>query len=236
MKIVVDIGQIRNFEKDLLALASKALPQVTKWVLNTAAFDSRENAQNIIRENMILRNSYTLRSIRVEQTRSLNINDQESIVGSTAEYMERQEIGGTKHSKGGSNLHIPTSFSAGQSMTSKPRMKMPRGQNKLSKIRLRKTGKKFSSKKQRNFVAIKMAAEAKLKYVYLNLPKSKGIFKIMGGKRKRQIKMVHDMSRKSVKTMANPWLAPAVEKVKKKIPRLYATGLKFNMKKYNLFN
>ena len=226
---------IKNFEKDLLTFAAKALPQATKWVLNTAAFDTREKSQEIIKKNMILRNSYTVRSIRVDQTRSLNIGDQESSVGSTAEYMERQEFGGVKRGVGSSNLHIPTSFSAGQSMISKPRMKMPRGQNKLSKIKLRKTGRKFSSKKQRNFVAIKMAAEAKLKYVYLNLKGSKGLFRITGGKRKRQIKMVHDMSRKMVRTPKNPWLLPATEKVEAKIPRMYGTAIKFQLKKYNLF-
>ncbi len=236
MTISVDMSDIRKFEKDLSKFSKKALPQATKWVVNTAAFDTREKAQENIRNTMILRNTYTVRSIRVVRTTSMNIAQQESRVGSISEYMKKQEEGGTKTSKGGSHVHIPTSFSAGQGINSKPRMRLPRGQNKISKISLRKSLRKFVSKKQHNFVAIKMAVQTGSKYVYLDLKSSKGIFKVTGGKRKRQIKMVHDMSRQSVTTPMNPWLDPAVKKVEKKIPRMYLTALRFQMKRNRLFS
>jgi hypothetical protein len=183
---------------------------------------------------MTTRNQYTVRSVRVEQAKTLNISRQAAIVGSTADYMEDQEFGAIQGKEGKEGVVLPTSFAAGQG-ESRLRTRLPRKANKLSTIQLSSRRGGSQSRKQRNLVAIKRAASSGRKFVFLDLQRSRGIFKVTGGKRRPKIKMVYDLSRQSVVIPRNPWLAPAFNEAITMQPAFYADALRFQARRQGLF-
>ncbi len=231
----IEVKQIKQFESDLKTFASRAFPFATRNTLNSAAFFAQTKAKIHVKEDMTLRNSFTLKSIIVEQTGTLRVSQQAAIVGSTADYMEDQEFGTVNIKKGKVGVRIPTSYSAGLSESARPRTRVPRGANKIKNIRLTRSSRTSKSRKQRNFLAILNAVETGQKYVFLDLSRSKGLFKVVGTKKRPRIKMVHDLSRQSVRIPRNPWLAPAVEKAQKQLPKIYLDSLIFQLKRNNLF-
>lgn len=232
--ITVDDKQIKKFERDLKTFASRAYPYATRHTVNSSAFKAREIAQDNVRENMVTRNKWTERSIQVGKTGTLNVQRQAALVGSTAEYMETQEFGGTETSSSGKGVAIPTSYSAGQE-GQRPRTRLPRRPNKMAAIQLRKQRKRGTSRAQQNFIAVQEAAASGTKFLYLDLGRRRGIFRVTGGKRKPRIKMVHDLTRSSVAIPKNPWLAPAVAEAEKFIPGFYRDALKFQLQRQRIF-
>lgn len=226
---------VKRLESDLKAFNARALPFATRNTMNQGAFATMRDARENVGENMVERNRYTRQSIQVEQTRTLAISRQAALVGSTAGYMADQEFGATLVKRGSEGVAIPTSFAAGQGRGSQPRSRLPRKPNRMANIQLRKRTKKGMSRKQQTFVTIKTAAENGHKYVFLDLGRRKGIFKVTGGKRRPKIQMVHDLTRQSVTIPRNPWLFPAVERTKKQMPRLYAQSLTFQLKRLGIF-
>ena len=229
----IDSRDVRGLEADLQTFARQAFPKATRDTVNRAAFAARRFAQEGIRNGMTLRNKFTAASVRVEATKSLNVFQQASTVGSIADYMADQEFGSIKTKKGGEGLPIATSFSAGQGQNAQPRTRLPRRANMLATIRLSRRGKKGKGRKQQNLIAIKQAATG-TKYVFLDLGRRKGIFKVTGGKRRPKIKMVHDLTRQAIVVPRNPWLAPAVARVD--VATIYFEALTFHARRQGLFN
>lgn len=228
----INNSDIKKLEADLKTFAMKSVPFATRKTLNDSAFAARAIAQADVRESMVNRNRFTAQSIQVDQAKTLKISSQEAIVGSIAGYMEDQEFGAIKSKTGKHGVQIATSYSAGQGQ---PRTRLPRKANTMAQIQLSKGRKKTYSRKQRNLVAIKQAASSGRKFVFLDLGKSKGIFRVIGGERRPKIKMVHDMSRQSVVIPKNPWLAPAFNEALRMQPAFYADALRFQARKHNLF-
>ena len=231
----VDTNGIKDMERDLKEFGARAYPFATKSTVNGLAFAAQRNAKGIVSKTMTTRNKFTVQSIQVDQARTLQVKRQYSSVGSTADYMETQEFGGTKTKTGKEGVSISTSYSAGQGMNSQPRTKLPKRANKLENIRLQRRRKKGNSRKQQNLAAIKGAAEGGSKYVFLDLGRRKGIFKVTGGKRRPKIRMVHDLTRQSVAIPKSPWLLPAVTMAETEGPRLYAKSLEFQLRRLGLF-
>lgn len=226
---------VRKMENDLKAFQRKALPFATRNTVNQAAFTAMREARQNVGDDMVERNRYTRQSIRVDQARTLAISRQAATVGSIADYMADQEFGATKAKTGKEGVAIPTSYSAGQGRDAQPRTRLPRKPNKMANIQLRKRSKKGASRKQQNLVAIKTAAGNGHKYVFLDLGRRKGIFRVTGGKRRPKIQMVHDLTKQIVTIPRNPWLFPAVERTKPQVQRLYADSLRFQLRRYALF-
>lgn len=226
---------IKNLEKDLQAFAHRAYPFATRKTLNDGAFQARSIAQADIKSSMTLRNRFTLQSIQVDQARTLRVSRQEATIGSIADYMEDQEFGAVKSKTGSEGVVIATSYSSGEGENATPRTRLPRKPNRMANIQLSKRRKKGAGRKQQNIAAIKGAAKSGRKYVFLDLGRSKGIFKVTGGKRRPKIKMVHDMSRGSVFIPANPWLKPAFDEAARMVPAFYADALRFQLRRHGLF-
>ena len=232
--ITVDDKYLKKYERDLKTFAKRAYPFATRHTVNSAAFKARELAQSNVRSTMITRNKWTEKSIQVDKTRTLAVTRQAAIVGSKADYMETQEFGGAEQSSSGKGVAIATGYSAGQE-GARPRTRLPRRPNKMAAIQLQKRRKRGMSKKQQNFIAVREAAASGQKFLYLDLGRRRGIFKVIGGKRKPRIKMVHDLTRSSVTIPMNPWLAPAVKDTEKFIPEIYRDALKFQLQRNQLF-
>ena len=231
----IDDRQIQALENDLKTFASRALPFATRNTLNQAAFTAQRFAREGVKDSMINRNRFTVQSIQVEQARMLLISRQSSTVGSTADYMEDQEFGATKTKSGREGVSIATSYSSGEGMNTKPRTRLSKKPNKLANIQLRRKRKRGSSRKQQNAATIREAATSNRKFIFLDLGKRKGIFRVVGGKRQPKIRMVHDMTSQTVVIPRNPWLKPAFDQTVQWIPSLYADSLRFQLKRFNLF-
>lgn len=226
---------VKKLEDDLKTFARKSVPFATRKTLNDSAFAARAIAQADVRKLMVNRNRFTAQSIQVDQAKTLQISRQAAIVGSIADYMEDQEFGSIKSKGGKEGVQIATSYSAGQGQNAQPRTRLPRKANAMAHIKLSKGRKKTHSRKQRNLVAIKQAAASGRKFVFLDLRKSKGIFRVIGGQRRPKIRMVHDMTRQSVVIPSNPWLKPAFDEALRMQPAFYADALRFQARRHGLF-
>ena len=229
----IDTKNFKQLEKILKKYRKKALPFAQKNTLNTAAFDTMKNAKKVIKKKFINRNKWTINSVRVNKVRGLNTKTMKSSVGSLQEYMATQEFGGTK-----TKPAIQTSYSSGEGESAKPRKKLPRRANKLANIQLRNRRRKGKSARQKNFIAVREAAKSGDKYVYLERLKrnKKGIFKVIGGKRRPRVKMVADLSRQSVKIKRRPWLQPSVKRTGKNMKSIYVDKLKEQVVRHGLLN
>lgn len=215
----IDNTQVQELEKRLTELNARALPLATRAVLNKLAFQSRTEAQTLIVSEMVLRNKYTLKSIRVDQARGSNISAQQSVMGSTADYMFDQEYGGNKRRKSGKAVVIPTSFSAGLGRGAKPRTRMPRGALKMGSIAIQRAANAGANRRQRNVINI---AASKGGFAYLDLGRRKGIFKI---DKKGNPTMVHDLTRAAVRIPGVRWMQRSVDKVTAKSAEYWIQAL-----------
>lgn len=231
----INTNDVRKLEVDLKTFARKSIPFATRKTLNDSAFAARAIAQADVRESMVNRNRFTVQSIQVDQAKTLKIPRQEATVGSIARYMEDQEFGAIKSKKGKVGVQISTSYSAGQGQNRQPRTRLPRKANSMARINLSRSRKKTHSRKHRNLLAIKQASASGREFVFLELRKSKGIFRVIGGKSRPKIKMVHDMTRESVIIPKNPWLSPAFKEALRMQPAFYADALRFQARKHNQF-
>lgn len=214
---------LRRLERRLGALSQRALPFATRETINKMAFDSQKKARNEITEKMVLRNKFTISSIRVDQARGSNISAQKAIMGSTADYMDEQEFGGRKNRRSGKSVGIPTSFSAGLGRGARPRTRLPRAAYKMATIALRSGARRGRTAAQRNAISISMSKGG---FAFLDLGRRKGIFKI---DKKGNPTMVHDLSRPSVNIPALKWMKPAVDEVVNKRGEYYRRALEFQL-------
>ncbi len=93
--ITLKDDDLLQFESDLKTFGKRAYPFATKGTINDTAFTAQRFARQNVRDGLITRNTFTKRSIQVHKSSRLNVNTQSAYVGSTEDYMERQEFGGT---------------------------------------------------------------------------------------------------------------------------------------------
>lgn len=240
----VNTIEVDELEKELKTFGKRAFPFATKNTVNTAAFKARGLIQKDIRVKMVTRNKFTERSILVEQSRTLNVDRQSATVGSTVDYMETQEFGGTKRAGGSEGVPIPTSYSAGQG-EQQPRTKLPRKPNNIRNIRLRGKTRKTRNRKQALLFKMQDAVVSGKRFIFHDFGggKKKGIFRVEGGSRnfKRgmprgaKLRMVYDLSEKIVAIPKNPTFKPAVSRTEVLIPAIYRKSLEFQVKRLGLF-
>lgn len=229
--IFLEDTKIKDLITQLGLINDKAFPYAARYYLNTVAFTARKHWQDEIKKTFINRNRFTVRSIRVTQTRSLNVRSMESITGSIADYMDDQEYGGVKRSKGGSHVNIPTATAAGQAEGTRPRTRPVRKPNRLANIRLKNGQITARNRRQRNLIAVKQARETGQKFVYMETDNSKGIFKVT----RSRIKMVHDLSRKTVKIKREPTLYRSLQHTNKEIPSIAISALEQQIDRHTKF-
>lgn len=222
MTITANATQVRQLENKLRNLNRRGLPFAEIETVNRAAFETQKNARRELGGRMTLRNAWSERSILV---RKANRQTMEAATGSTQPYMETQEIGGREDATGKHGVAIPTSVASGEGRGAKPRQKMVRRPNRVSNITLARNAR-TSNRKQRNAIAVKEAIRTGRRYIFLELQRRKGLFRVYGGKRKPRVEMIQDLSRKSVNIPRNPWLMPAAQKQAAALPRYYAAALK----------
>lgn len=222
--------ELKRYAGQLEKLNKRGVPYAMRDTVNRAAFETRKRGISNLQDGMTLRNRWTVGSVRVNKARSLDPRRMEAETGSLEKYLYTQEFGGTKIKRGKEGVAIPTGYSAGQ-QGQKPRTRLPRGKNKLRAIQLNNKRIKAKNRRQRNFLAIKQAAEGGNKFIFMDLGRTQGLFRVTGGKRKPRVKMVYDLSRQSVKIPARPWLTPATNRTVPEMPGFYRSALRFQLKR-----
>tara|TARA_R110000751_G_scaffold77971_2_gene157161 strand:+ start:2471 stop:3193 length:723 start_codon:yes stop_codon:yes gene_type:complete len=236
-EITMNDEGLKRFERDLKRLRKRALPFATREALNSTAKAARGLAKKNVRSKMILRNKFTLASVQaIFERKSLIIDKQRSIVGSTQPYMERQEFGGRRTSRGRYGVPIPTRDASNEGRGASPRKKLPTRINKLRNIRLR--GKrKGKNRRHTNALIIQHAIDGrKTKHVFMKTDRGPGIYSVKGmAKGKAKVKLIHDLSYKAVAIPKRQWLLPAVDKAAKSMPANYKRSLRRQLIKHGIF-
>lgn len=231
--------------KELEVFKKRSLPFATKATLNRIAWSARSHAHNIIEKNMILRNAWTKKGVISKNATSLDMDSQQSEMGSVDDYMRVQELGGTKVKKGKHGVAIPTSFSTGQEGAI-PRKKLPRGANRLKKIILRRQKlRNIKTKKQAVLVSVNVAVAKNRRFIFLDEDegfKRAGIYKVVGGKKTSygwptgaRLKMVYNLQNKSVRIPKNSWMLPAAKKAVSEGDLYWREALIFQLKRHRLY-
>jgi hypothetical protein len=252
----VDLSDVRKFEKDLGRFVPSAFAFATRSTVNGMAFKAQSVGRKQIGRKMIERSKFTRQTVQVDQTRTLDVDRQAAVVGAVkrmgknvnAGFLEKQEFGGVKTKTHRYGTPIATSFSSGEGEGSQPRRRLPISKHTIRKIilhkaRARKKGQP-KTKKQKMLFKVQDAVESGNRVIFAQNGRKKGIFRVVGGRKgtKRgwpkgaRLKMLHNLSRDSVRIPRNPWLSPAVEVAKRHGPEIYLKALKFQVERHGLFS
>lgn len=236
--ISVDDRDLKRFEKDLKAFKKRAYPFATKQTLNTAATQTQDQARRNIQRRMVVRNTFTLREVKVQKERGLNVRTQAAVVGASmkASYMLDQEFGGTKRSSKGGAVSVPGTVAAGQAATGTGTAARKRAVRKsMWHTSIKLQARKGSTTAQRNARAVNEAIKNKRKFVYIEGTGTPGIYRIGGRKSNPELRRVHLMKQSTVPIPRNPWLLPATDMVIPRIPAIYRKALKQQLIRHRLF-
>lgn len=223
MKLQVDTSDIVKFENWLDKFNRTGIKYAARNTLNDLAFNTSAKAKEFVKDDFINKNTFTVRSIQVNKAVFVSIDSMFSEVGSTQEYMTKQEEGGkVKPRKGAKSLALATSFAANQ--TGNRRTRLVTRSNLLSKIVLRDKNKfrGITNQKQRSVATIINAKRNKYKHFYLDLGKSEGIFKLKNNK----LRMVYNFAIKDATVNATNWLSKPTKAVEKQALEFYNVHLK----------
>jgi len=237
MRITLDDKQLKRFERDLKAFAAKALPFANRAALNDGVFMAQRVARKqTLPRRMILRNQWTQSSVRVQKATQKRIRDQFALIGAVDDYLERQEFGGTRSGRA-HGVPIPTRSASGEGRGSAPRRRVVRPARSLQRLKVRKVrrGRGRWGRKQRNAAAVREAAGSSRRFVFLELRRGPGIFRVGGGRKNPKPELMWDLSRKTVRTPSNPWLKPTVDKVASLMPVIYRTNLSKQLRRHKIF-
>jgi len=233
----MDDRSLKGLQHDLRKYASKVAPLVERDTVNNAAFKGQKRAKQIIRRRFIVRNTWTMRSVRVKKANTSNKSRIWARLGSTEDYLETQEFGKTIPKRGAKGVTIPTAIASGEAQGTKPRRRVVRRPNQMKAIRLLRVGTKAKSRKQFIVATIKAAAArgGARRFVYLPFNRHPGIYWITGGKKKARIRQIFDLSRKSITIPPTPWLLPASKRGQKSIPAFFVKSTKYHLHRAGLF-
>ena len=230
-----DDKQLMRYQKTLEKTRAKAIPFAVRNTLNQTGFRMRGIWQGEIDNRMIQRNKFTRSSIRVERATGFNVNEMKSTVGSIAGYMDEQEFGDTKTAKGKHGVPLATPYSSGEGENAGVRRKLPRRMNQMAQITLRNKKIKAKNRAQRNAIAVRQAAKNKDKFVYIETARRKFIARVIRqGRKGAKVKMVHDLSKRTVNIPPNPTMQPARRQTLREMPNIYKKSLQFQLNRIGL--
>jgi hypothetical protein len=231
--VKVDTRQIEQLSKQFKGLGRNGLAHATRNTLNTAAFSTREKYVEQMRSKLVLRNTWTMRGVAVERATGTKPGNVQASVGSVREYMDEVESGHTEQVQGKHGVAIATTVAAGQSKGAGARTRPVRRGNYLAAITLKRATPKnpTGGRAQRNVVAVKEAAAAGRKFTFLERSQGGGIFAVTGRK-KFNVRMVWDISRRTLRVAPRPLLETAVDAVVRTLPDLALRELEKQAQKF----
>lgn len=221
MLVRFDTSDLIRLRNALYNHARRGVPYAARNALNRSAFEARREWIEKAEETFTLRNRWTKGSMRVDRARGRDMSRMEAVVGSLADYMATQEEGGTVRRQGRTGHPIPTTVASGEGMGTGTRKRVVRRPNRLPRIALGQRGRSGQGARQRNAIAISTALKDRRRFVFLELGRRKGIFRLAGGRRRTRIEMVWDMSRTQVRVPASKTLERSLAAVAPRLPALH---------------
>lgn len=215
----VRFNGLNKLVRDLQRFRAKALPFAMRRTLNDTAFAARKLWVAEIQRTLTTRNTFTERSLRVERATGRNITGMRAVLGSTASYMGDREVD-SRTTEG----PVPTTVASGEGRSGKPRRKLVRRPNRIGAIALPDKVRR-GSRKQRTAVTIATAARKGHRYVFLELERRKGFFRLTGGMRRPKLDLLWDTRQKSHRVKAHPTLGPALQRVMRLLPDIQRKAL-----------
>ena len=228
----IGVKNIIKLENELRIFSKQAIPFAIKDTLNRAAFQGMEKSRDKVETDFTNRNSYTARSFRFVKAKGSDVNSLVSGFGTVADYMLDQEQGAVITSSG-EGVPIPTAYAADQEGAI-PRTKAVKRPKLMQSIQIKKVSVR-GNRKQRNAATINQALKEKRKYIYMKTSKGRGIFHVRRSGGNVRIRMMYDLSRKSIIVKPNPIVKPVHKRVIKSMPRLYLKALIHQQKRLRIF-
>lgn len=229
--INVEIKGLEKLRDDLGKFAKKAMPAAARETLNELAFATRREWVQQVGRKFILRNKYTVSSLRVEKAKSFDLATMESKVGSTVPYMLEQEEGHTETARGKHGVAVPTSSAAGMARRA-ARTKQVQRKNYLTAIQV--ASRVRGIRQRRNAVAIRLA-EHTGGVAFLDLGKRKGLFRVSKTSKGRySVRMIYDLSKRAVRAKAIPTLEPALAVVTPRAPAVLEKAALAQMRRFKI--
>jgi len=232
--LLLDDRQIRKLATRLRSEAPQALKYAVRDTLNTAAFETRKHWQGQMQTTFTLRNRWIPGSIRVEKVSGLDVRTMESRVGSLFGPLKVQEDSGTIQGRGKEGYRRPTKRAKPQGRVTRQAVRMARLSLTHPKLDVPNPSKSKPIA-QKIMVAARMARAAGYRYVFLELSEqSRGIYQLMGSKRRPKLRTIWDMRHGSVHIPKHATLEPAYKRTVRTMPRFGEAALLRQLKRRRL--
>lgn len=219
MYIDIDLSQSKRLERILAGIRQRSVGFAIRNTLNDLAFVARRNLVEKIDHDFVNRNTWTKRSIRVERAR---YTGDHSEVGSTEEYMAKQEFGGR------GEKYIATGNASGEGGRVRVRERAVRAANRINKLQSAKLPPIPGTKRRQGYVHLLMAHRRGMKYVVLeNEQGQRGLYRVLGTKQKPKSKLLYMLRKSPVEIKRHQWLQPTTERVQREqVGTLYFVRLR----------
>ncbi len=203
---------IEPMVRELDAISRRYVPAAARETLNKLAFEGRAVWQDEMRKALTLRNRFTERRALVEPARTYRMSDMFARLGHTEPYMAWLEEG--KPEKASKRFRpVPTEVAAGQSPGSLRggRKRPVRPSAIITRLgSLAVKGAKSRSRKANNARAISGAIRSGRRLALLDLGRGKGIYRVMGRRKRPRLVKLYDLSRRKTPVPRTPTLERAL--------------------------
>jgi hypothetical protein len=225
MRIEVDTRGIETLVRELTDVRRRALPYAMRSYVNDAAFVTRKAYGETARKEMTLRTAWTERSMRVDK--ATDLRKPVALMGSIEPYMSEQEEGATETKQGQHGVPLPAASPGRRKTRGRTQAK-----NRLGGIKLVQGSKvRGGIRQKRNAAAIAIAARKGGGVVFLDLRRTKGLFRVTGTKRGIRIKKVWDLSKRKVTIPKNPMMETTLERMSGEYPKLAAKAVRWQLQR-----
>jgi hypothetical protein len=221
---------IKHMEEGLKQLNARGIPFAIRNTLNDTAFLAVKEAKKIADKKMTMRNQWSKGSIQGRRATGTNVDRMVAQMGSTEQYMAKQEEGFTKTSTGKHGVTVPTAFAAGQ--TGSKRTKVIKKRNRMARIRITKI-KKTGDNARDNILLVNKAVKTGHRFIYMKINGKTSLYKVTGGSKRKtgwmksaKIHKVYDTTKRSISIKQAVWMMPGAEKAIKQQPAIYFRQLK----------
>lgn len=232
----VDTKDIQNLVDTLRNISRSAYPLAVRSTLNRLAFDTKKVASNeIIPRTFTTRNTFIQKSVQYERSENtFSIGAMEARAGQVSDYLgkktdqlDKQEHGLPVVAKG--NYTFAATPAARGGSYNKP---IPK-RNLLNSLNVKKLNDivenptKETHKEIRQSKAFAITKGKKINVLLSNSKGRKGIYTIS----KNSVSLLYRLNDKTNRIKQRKWLEPSVNKVMKKIERIYASEAKKRIEK-----
>lgn len=231
--VTVDTSDFKRYERELKRY-EVAHGHGVRNALNGCAFEAQKAWRSEVKRTFTLRAPFTERSIQVDKAKGLDIGSMQSKVGSIAPYLEDQEEGATIHGKG-KHKAVPAAVAGGAAGPGiRPRVVLGRFRMGGIKVRDPKVGR--YGRKQRNAIALDVAARTGNRFALLLKPKGgRAIFEVRKlGRRKFKTRLIWNVDRSSVTVKPEPTMHRAIARSMGAFERITKAALQDQLRRAGL--